>query len=88
MYAEVYLTLLTCCFSIDIYSFLYRTQVNSVRVFVFLYRLPPAHPSMLSPLFPGNRENGRLADVEGSTFKYDHRLFRLPQCVSPAPGRV
>jgi hypothetical protein len=28
MYAEVYLTLLTCCFSIDIYSFLYRTRVN------------------------------------------------------------
>ena len=28
MYAEVDLTLLTCCFSIDIYSFLYQTQVN------------------------------------------------------------
>ena len=30
MYAEVYLTLLTCCFSIDIYSFLYRTQLVHV----------------------------------------------------------
>ncbi len=31
MYAEVYLTLLTCCFSIDIYSFLYRTQLVHVE---------------------------------------------------------
>ena len=35
MYAEVYLTLLTCCFSIDIYSFLYRTRVNTWQFFSF-----------------------------------------------------
>jgi hypothetical protein len=35
MYAEVYLTLLTCCFSIDIYSFLYRTRVNIHFLYTF-----------------------------------------------------
>jgi len=51
MYAEVYLTLLTCCFSIDIYSFLYRTRVitsDIAEISEAMNKLEPEH-LILSP---------------------------------------
>ena len=83
MYAEVYLTLLTCCFSIDIYSFLYRTRViiyrewdisneNKIMLYLsFFYTdSPPPSTSSGFPLsFLKRGGNGRLADVGVSTFK-------------------